>query len=71
MAKPKVVCPFKAGFQSRYIESKSKQYYLPKKYIEETLADLEACGFNILMVSDRTFIENYLATNALAYHSGR
>ena len=64
----KTVCPFKEKYQSKYIVTKSKQYYLPMEYIAGILADLEVSGFDILARSDRIFVDNYLATQAVAYH---
>jgi hypothetical protein len=67
----KNVHTFKDVYQTKYINQMFNKYCLPIKYLEETLADLESCGFNILALSDRIFIENYIATNAVSYHTGR
>lgn len=59
---------FKYKFIDKFIDKKSKQYYLPKNYIMEIITDLDESGFNILNHGDRMFLENYLAVTAIQYH---
>lgn len=68
--KLKMICDFKSNFLKRFIDSKVKRYYLPEKFIKMLISDCKKTH-NILNYSDRMFIENYISTNAVAYHNGR
>lgn len=62
---------FKDSFTDKFIDIKSKQYYLPKTYLMEIITDLDDSGFDILNHKDRKFLEDYLAVTAIHYHRGK
>ena len=66
----KTVTKFQDAYVDRFIQTKMKQYYLPRNMIVKIM-DRSWPTLNILNPRDREYIDSALAVNAISYHNGR